>query len=56
MSERLNDGFDDLFTMPIVSEDDTLSDPLNKEKEERKKKTHLMMVLMIYFQILLTSL
>ena len=38
MSERLNDGFDDLFTMPIVSEDDTLSDPLNKEKEEKKKE------------------
>ncbi len=38
MSERLNDGFDDLFTMPIVSEDDTLSDPLNKEKEKKKKE------------------
>ena len=36
MSERLNDGFDDLFTMPIVSEDNTLSDSLNKEEEKDK--------------------
>ena len=39
MSERLNDGFDDLFTMPIVSEDNTLSDSLNKEEEKKKENT-----------------
>ena len=38
MSERLNDGFDDLFAMPIVPIDNNLSDPLNKEKEEKKKE------------------
>ena len=37
MSERLNDGFDDLFAMPIVPTDNNLSDPLNQEKEEEEK-------------------
>ncbi len=34
MSQKFNDGFDDLFTTPLVLTDNNLSDPLNQEKED----------------------